>query len=338
MADHKRAANIADAVEQYDSPAFFRLGVWGLCAVLALTTTVFAARSELGAKRITAAVAAITASPDDPPSAMIDQILTRIVDMERETRRLTDVLRSLTAERERLTSRLGMVEREMGDLTGSINRSLVQQPSMFASKPELSGPVTAAAGAPHKSRQSAPPTGPATQPVAGDIQAKEAAIAEPAAQAYAAEPVPLPQPRPSQQATAPAVAEPIRVAVVRTGGPSTPVADSSSTTAPPTASEHKGVEEPQPKAELGIDLGPGLTMAKLRARWNAFKAAHADIAEGLQPVISIRELGQNKPVEMRLVVGPVPNVYAASQICAALVGTQFACHPAVFDGQRLALR
>jgi hypothetical protein len=77
-------------------------------------------------------------------------------------------------------------------------------------------------------------------------------------------------------------------------------------------------------------------MARLRQRWTAFKSAHGSLAEGLRPVVTVREMGQNKPLEMRLVAGPVADVQAATKMCAELVGTQFMCHPAVFDGQRLA--
>jgi hypothetical protein len=96
--------------------------------------------------------------------------------------------------------------------------------------------------------------------------------------------------------------------------------------------------EPQPKVELGVDLGPGLTMAKLRARWDAFKAAKGAAAAHMHPLVLFREITPGKPVELRLIVGPVADVNAAAQLCASLVGTQFLCQPSVYDGQRLALR
>jgi hypothetical protein len=34
----------------------------------------------------------------------------------------------------------------------------------------------------------------------------------------------------------------------------------------------------------------------------------------------------------------VADVHAATSMCSALAGSQFPCHPAVFDGQRLALK
>jgi len=62
----KRAGSIADENEQFDTRALIRLSTWGIAAVVAVTTTIFAARSELGTKRVHAAVLSITASPADP--------------------------------------------------------------------------------------------------------------------------------------------------------------------------------------------------------------------------------------------------------------------------------
>ena len=119
----KRAGSIADENEQFDTRALIRLSTWGIAAVVAVTTTIFAARSELGTKRVHAAVLSITASPADPPSAVLGQLMARTADVERESRRLSETVRSIGSERERLQVRVGMVEREMGDLTGSITKS-----------------------------------------------------------------------------------------------------------------------------------------------------------------------------------------------------------------------
>ena len=78
-------------------------------------------------------------------------------------------------------------------------------------------------------------------------------------------------------------------------------------------------------------------MARLRTRWDAFRKSQGPAADGMRPLVSVRETAQNKPVEMRLVVGPLADVSAAAQLCASLAGSQFPCQPAVFDGQRLAL-
>ena len=79
-------------------------------------------------------------------------------------------------------------------------------------------------------------------------------------------------------------------------------------------------------------------MSRLRLRWEAFRKAQGPASDGMRPLIAIREMAQNKPVEMRLVAGPLADVGAAAQMCASLAGSQFPCQPAVFDGQRLALQ
>ena len=43
-------------------------------------------------------------------------------------------------------------------------------------------------------------------------------------------------------------------------------------------------------------------------------------------------------IELRLVVGPLPNASIAARLCAALSAAGQSCQPAVFDGQRLALQ
>jgi hypothetical protein len=355
MAAHKRAATIADDDEQFDRSTALRLGVWGVAAVVAVTLAVLAGRTDLGAKRVHAAYAAITASPGDPPPALVGQLLARTADMEREARRLTESVRALTGERERLTARLGLVEREMGDLTGSITRSLASQAKPAEAKPAgmpLSPPATAPPvisapqvilAPPNVEARSvrtvpAPPLAALNEPP--PEKPKEAAPTAPETTSSLPELVPLPPPRPSEQ-TIQAALGGMRMAAHAPHAPSvesTPPATATPPTsgaADPTKSE---AGELQPKAEIGLDLGPALTMARLRARWAAFKAAHGALADGLRPIVSIREIGQNKPVEMRLVVGPVADVHAATGMCAQLAGSQFMCHPAVFDGQRLALK
>jgi hypothetical protein len=341
MALHKRAATIADDDEQFDKSAALRLGTWGVVAVVAVTVAVLAGRTELGAKRVQAAYAAITASPGEPPPAVVGQLLARTADVEREARRLADTVRSLTTERERLTTRLGLVEREMGDLTGSITRSLANQTKTAEARPAAPPPAPAAAAPPPVI--SAPqvilaPPAPDARPVRTVTVPPLAALSEtppekpaeaapvaPVTTASLPEIVPLPPPRPSEQMIQATLGS------LRDAPTAAPVETSP---APPTSgvAEHAKAEteEPQPRAEIGIDLGPALTMARLRARWTAFKAAHGALAEGLRPIVSIREIGQNKPVEMRLVVGPVADVHAATSMCARLAGTQFMCVLAVF--------
>ncbi|MET0671224.1 MAG: hypothetical protein ABWY66_14610 [Xanthobacteraceae bacterium] len=101
---------------------------------------------------------------------------------------------------------------------------------------------------------------------------------------------------------------------------------------PPAQSD----EPAAPKTEFGVDLGRANSVDGLRQLWNTVKGRHGGALEGLRPIVAVREIARSGGVEVRLVAGPLPNAAAAARICALLPGS--ACHPTVFDGQRLALR
>ena len=89
--------------------------------------------------------------------------------------------------------------------------------------------------------------------------------------------------------------------------------------------------------DFGVDIGGGPTIEALRDLWASAKGTHGSVLDGLRPVISVRD-GKPGTSELRLVVGPLSNAAAAAKICASLAASGWTCRPAVFDGQRLALR
>jgi hypothetical protein len=89
--------------------------------------------------------------------------------------------------------------------------------------------------------------------------------------------------------------------------------------------------------DFGIDIGGGPNIESLRDLWTTAKGTHGAMLDGLRPVISVRD-GKHGTAELRLVVGPLSNAAAAAKICASLATNGWTCRPAVFDGQRLALR
>jgi len=89
--------------------------------------------------------------------------------------------------------------------------------------------------------------------------------------------------------------------------------------------------------DFGVDIGGGPTIESLRDLWISAKGTHGGIFDGLRPVIAVRD-GKLGTSELRLVVGPLSNAAAAAKICASLSASGWTCRPAVFDGQRLALR
>ena len=429
MADTNRAGVAADGIKDFDRPTLIRVGAWGLAAFVSMTLVVYAAQTELGTKRAAAAVAAIMSPPRDT-GMTVTQVMARTAESERESRRMAEIVRSLSSERERLAGRVDSVEREMDGLTGSINKSqqaaqqarpaqsdgkapapiaapaittaalttpsvtptikhaVVPPPPMAPEHTEISSvsSATAATSAmlpavpppavdPHTSQAVWPRPGslftppakittaiPATVPVspqAAPPSTPEEVLATMIAPPDMPQEIPLPRPSPLGllQATAMQIYAP---------NPSAPSAQESGATpassAVPSGEASKGDisksdkivpadttgsvaaasapedNEPQPKVEIGVDLGPALTIARLRSRWEAFKQLQSAAAEGIRPVVSIREIKPGKPVELRLVVGPLADVAVAAKLCAALSGSQFPCQPAVFDGQRLALQ
>jgi hypothetical protein len=95
---------------------------------------------------------------------------------------------------------------------------------------------------------------------------------------------------------------------------------------------------PSSHGQYGVDIGSGLTIPALRTRWETLRSAHPQLFEGLQPIVSVKEIPRANRVELRLVVGPLAQPAAATQLCAALTSFGLFCQPTIFDGQRLALR
>jgi hypothetical protein len=100
---------------------------------------------------------------------------------------------------------------------------------------------------------------------------------------------------------------------------------------------------PQPgssagKTEFGLDLGSATTVEALRTAWTAALRRHGPLLEGLRPVVQMRERPRPGGMELRLIAGPVPNAAAAARLCVSMTAAGAICAPAVFEGQRLAVR
>jgi hypothetical protein len=98
-----------------------------------------------------------------------------------------------------------------------------------------------------------------------------------------------------------------------------------------------GVPAPSEIA-YGVDLASGVSLEELRARWNAIRNAHPQLFAGLEPIASVKEIARGSRLELRLVVGPLAQAGDAVQLCTSMAALGLFCQPAMFDGQRLALR
>ncbi len=248
--------------------ALWRLAIWGASAAAALTLVVVASFSDTGSRRIATAMASPTGKDDQKAPI---QVAVRSAEQDAETRRLAEVVRTLTADRDRLAARLGAVERNLEDMTGSIKR-------------QATAPASAAADAPV--REAA--VSPAAVPAGKQVAPPGAAEPQPAAPEAAVQPNPAPE-----------AAETV-------------------------------------KAEMGIDVGGATSPDGLRALWTSTKTNHAAVVEGLHPVVATRENGRNKSKEMRLILGPVDSLEAATQLCMTLAAARRYCQPVAFEGQKLA--
>jgi hypothetical protein len=100
--------------------ALRRLAGWGLATASALLLAALTTQSELGSRRLTAALGAVGRAP--PPRHETAPALGRIVEAEAETRRLAHEIRLLHSGRDQLLARIANLERSLDDVTGSIAR------------------------------------------------------------------------------------------------------------------------------------------------------------------------------------------------------------------------
>lgn len=89
--------------------------------------------------------------------------------------------------------------------------------------------------------------------------------------------------------------------------------------------------------EYGADIGSATSIQALRARWAGIHSAHRDLLRGLLPTVTLRETQKPNNPELRLVIGPLQSVDAASRLCASLSVYRLYCEPTVFAGHNLAL-
>src|SRR5262245_45689359 len=99
MVGQKTAAIVADDDEKFDTQALLRLAAWGVCAAVSVGIAIFAARTDLGAKRFSAALIAIASPPEESQAATAANLLARTATAEREARRAAETVVAISADR-----------------------------------------------------------------------------------------------------------------------------------------------------------------------------------------------------------------------------------------------
>ena len=114
---------------EFDRSTLWRIGSWGVAAVAAVVVAVMASQTSLGWRRDQHAVA------DLARQAQQLQNLTR--ESQNETRRLSSAIDTLNSDRDRLYSRVTVLEQGLDSVTGAIVRqnSATSQPPAALSKP-----------------------------------------------------------------------------------------------------------------------------------------------------------------------------------------------------------
>jgi len=163
----------------YDRRALWRIGAWGAAAVAAVVVAAMANQSSIGWRRDQLAAVNL--------ARQAQQLQTVARESQNETRRLAAAVDTLNSDRDRLYSRVTVLEQGLDSVTGTIARQ------------NSAGPVANA------------PLPPATMP--------KAPVAAPSTAAAAAAAPAEPQPAPANQAAAPAIAPVATAATVPTSPP-----------------------------------------------------------------------------------------------------------------------
>src|SRR5207302_9527770 len=92
-----------------------RFAVWVGFATIAVLTAIISARTETGVRRIAGLIS--NDAPSGTRGAKGAQFANRQFDQEAEQRRMSEAIRSLAADRDRLLARLNTIERSLDDAT-----------------------------------------------------------------------------------------------------------------------------------------------------------------------------------------------------------------------------
>ena len=97
MAEEETRASLTELIRRFTGPTFWRLGQWGVAAIVAVSLAYFVGSSDLGVRRMATAFSNVQGLPPAPSVQPRDN---------GEVVRLSEALRRLTNDRDRLLDRL----------------------------------------------------------------------------------------------------------------------------------------------------------------------------------------------------------------------------------------
>ncbi|MBR0930560.1 hypothetical protein JQ561_28460 [Bradyrhizobium diazoefficiens] len=350
----------------FDRRMMWRLGSWGVAAVAAVTIAVMANQAQLGWRRDQVASADLARQADRL------QLLTR--ESQNEARRLTAAIETLNTDRDRLYSRVTVLEQGLDSVTGAIAKQTTAAPQ--AGKAQDAGPAApsvapvastpaAAADKPRTeaaketSKDTSKDTSRDTSKEASRDTLKEVAKEPPSPPPQTAAAASLVQQSPSMTSALPAVSlvpsksimappDPAASKLMQpetnekvsekkiepTPGPTEAVVAAAK---PAEATESESPAIAVQQTRFAIDLGGANSVDGLRALWRGVTKSNPEIA-ALRPIIMIKEGNTGLGMQLRLGAGPLVNAAAAAKFCASLAESNRHCETTVFDGQRLSMR
>ena len=326
--------------EALDRSALWRLGSWGAAAVGVVIVALLASQSSIGWRREQVVAADLLRQSQ--------QIQAVASENQNEARRLASAIDTLNSDRDRLYSRVTVLEQGLDSVTGAIARqnsaTAASAPPAPASSPtaetrpapQSPGPAPAAsqvattvAATPEKPRTALPEQAAvaASSPAQGisnaaatpatPLMASKSIMAPPdSAAGKLIEPDPVTPPKPEVTASAPSVDNPEA-----------------------NESQAAAAQQAVQRTEFGVDVGGANSLNGLRALWRGLlKSKSTASLATLRPIIVVKESNSGLGMQLRLVAGPLNDAATAAKICAAMIESQRTCETAVFDGQRLAMK
>jgi hypothetical protein len=339
-----------------DRRMMWRLGSWGAAAVGAVVIAVLANQAQLGWRRDQVASADIARQSDRL------QVLTK--ESQLEARRLASAIETLNTDRDRLYSRVTVLEQGLDSVTGAIAKQNTTSPQAPASKPQDTPVAAAQPPAPDIAPVASTAASLVDKPRAGAGKESREASKDSSREAAKDQPGLPPQ-------TAAAASLVPQSPLTTSALPILPLVPSKSIMAPPDpaaskliqpdASEKKPEAAPAPtevaaapakppeateaespaiavqQTRFAIDLGGANSVDGLRALWRGLSKSNPEVA-ALRPIIMIKEGINGLGMQLRLGAGPLINAAAAAKLCAGLAENDRHCETTVFDGQRLSMR
>lgn len=337
-----------------DRRMMWRLGTWAVAAVGAVVVAVMANQTQLGWRRDQVAAADLARQADRL------QLLTK--ESQNEARRLAAAIETLNTDRDRLYSRLTVLEQGLDSVTGAIARQTAATPQAARSQDAAPAAPSVAPVASMPAPGSDKPRAEASRDSSKDAQkdtakevAKEPASPPPQTAAAAS----LVQQSPATTSALPAIPlvpsksimappDPAaskliqpetteKAAEKKTEPAPAPTEVAAASAKPPEATESEAPAIAIQQTRFAIDLGGANSIDGLRALWRGVTKTNPEIA-ALRPIIMIKEGSTGLGMQLRLGAGPLINAAAAARLCAGLTENDRHCETTVFDGQRLSMR